>query len=76
MDLTLLASAEGEHQLTLLGLPTVWFAIIFGIIFLVSLLITVSFSGRGIAREHLATNRLDADEREALKTYNSKRGHH
>ncbi|GGH58093.1 hypothetical protein [Rothia aerolata] len=72
----ILAAAEGaEHtERVLLGLPTYWFGIIFGIIFLLMFLITLSFSGRGIIRASHGADRLDSDEQQAIKEYNSRHG--
>lgn len=67
-----LASEEGGHQLELLGMPTWMFAVIGFVVFGLLLLITVSFSGRGIVRPDHLSGHLPEDEAEALKAYQSK----
>lgn len=68
-------AAEEHHERILFGVPTFWFGIIFGIVFLLMFLVTISFSGRGIVRSHTAHDHLDADERQALKAYQGKHSH-
>ncbi|MDT0188897.1 hypothetical protein [Rothia terrae] len=68
------AAEEGAHERMLFGIPTFWFGILFAVGFLAMLLVTISFSGRGIVRSHTATDRLDRDEQVAIRSYQDK--HH
>ncbi|MDO4253395.1 MAG: hypothetical protein Q4C74_09190 [Rothia sp. (in: high G+C Gram-positive bacteria)] len=75
MNQPLILLAEEHAERVLLGMPTYWFAIIAGIIFMLGFIITVSFSGRGVVRPDRAVDQLDAQEQQAIKDYRSKHNH-
>lgn len=78
MNEILLASvvAESEHaeQLMLWGIPTYWFPIVAGIIFLAMFVIAASFSGRGIVRPEHGAAEISHEEAQEMARYQAKHG--
>lgn len=76
MSTAILAHGAGAEHADgmLLGLPTYMYGVIATVVFAVLLLITLSYSGRGIVRPDHAPEAFDDEEAKLLKEYNSRHG--
>lgn len=76
MSAVILAHGAGAEHANgmLLGIPTYMYGVIAAVVFTVLLLITMSYSGRGIIRPDHAPEAMEGEESTLLKEYNEKHG--
>lgn len=76
MNSVVLAAHGAEHTAGMLnGIPTYVYGIVAAVVFTVLLLITLSYSGRGIVRPDHTPELMEGDEAQALRSYSEKHNH-
>lgn len=76
MNFAVLAAHGAEHTEGMLnGVPTYVYGIVAAVVFIVLLLVTLSYSGRGIVRPDHKPDLMESDESQALRNYSEKHSH-